>query len=123
MSMMEYMRQFSAFKQEKELEEATQAAEEADREFLRDKLIKFVYKDEIVDQVLPAMELLHQYELSDSILELLAFKESEIQKLVEHKEFFEQQTSEADHELDAEAEEEQDLVDLVDQYLNDKYSN
>lgn len=108
MSIMEMMREFSVFRQNKEVEEMEAAVKEADQSFLKDELLKYVYSEEVVDKLLPALEHLnsHNPEYIDSLFEVFKFKEEEIAKLVEHKDKFEQQASQEDQDINTDSQEE-----------------
>lgn len=107
MAIMEWMREFSAFKEEKEAEEVVKAVEDADDTYLRTELKKYVYEDKIVDALLPAMKTLYKNEQHETLFELLSFKEDELNKLVSHKDKFEQQSSQSSKEIDTDEEDEE----------------
>lgn len=118
---MELMREFSSFKEKKEVEEMENVAKAADNTYLREELVKYAYSEEIVDKIIPAFQLVydHNPDLTDVLFELLSAKETEIEKLVEHKTKFEEQTDPDAKQEDVQDDTEQ--VNLVDKILSEKY--
>lgn len=118
MGIMDTMREFTRFKEERELAEAEKAVEDADKEYLRGELKKYLYDDSVIDQVLDTFKFLYDHQQHEGVLEILAAKEEEIEKAVAYKQAFETESqTESTNEVDNSREAPKQDVDWVEEIL------